>query len=132
MSRLVEVWQVSQPLHIRHLAVVRDSALTNRIAHFVHYTFENFKSMVEDGRKSWEAVETITEDKKTKQPSTMTANAVPDLDDFGFPKLDSSCFQGHEKVATLSECVQAAEMQPFLPARKDPVVVKSSEGTYSK
>ena len=136
MSRLVELWQLSQPLHIRHLAIVRDSAITNKIAHFVHYTYEHFKSMVEDGQKFWEAVETIKqnnmENKKPHQSSTIAANAVPELDDYGFPKLDSSQFQGHNNDATLSECIQAAKIRPFTLTGKDPVVVKSAEGAHRK
>lgn len=106
ISRLVEMWQMSQPLHLRHLAIIRDAALTAGIPHYVHYSFENFKKLVEEGKASWESVMTVTKDHKDFK-TTAAIEAEPELDENGFPKLASTLFQGRYNDASLVECVKA-------------------------
>ena len=130
MSRLVELWQISQPLHLRHLAILRDTTISGKMAHYIHYTYPTFKSMVDAGEASWEAVETLKADKSKGQGSIVTVEAVPDLDEYGFPKLDPSQFQGRNNNASLAEIVAAAGIPPFKITNRDPSVVKLKDGTY--
>ena len=88
--------------------------------------------MVEDGKASWEAVETVKENKSPDMPSTLAGDAVAELDDDGFPRLDTSKFQGRDNNATLSECVQAANLKPYTTTRYDPIAVKLADGTTGK
>ena len=129
LSRLVEFWQISQPLHLRHLAILRDTALTHRTSHYVHYTYENFKTMVERGDASWEAVATVAKGDKRAKGSTVAVDAEPKLDEYGFPKLQTTLFQGRENDATPSQCCRALNPMP-IPIKRDLVAKKRSDGTY--
>lgn len=129
LSRLVEFWQISQPLHLRHLAILRDTALTHRTSHYVHYTYENFKRMVERGDASWEAVATIAKGDKRAKGSTVAVDADPKLDEYGFPRLQTTLFQGRENDATLSQCCHALNPVP-IPIKRDLVAKQRSDGTY--
>ena len=128
----METWQLSQPLHLRHLAIVRDMALSNKIAHYVHFTYPNFKRMVDNGEKFWEAVESLKEVTKPGQPSRLAATATPDLDEYGFPRLQPSRFQGRHNDANLRECIEAINVQSFRVATSDPTLVNVDGGSYGK
>lgn len=130
LSRLVDVWQLSQPLHIRHLAIVRDTALNKTIAHYIHYTYENFKKLVDSDHSSWEAVEMVNKDVKKKSKITAPVGVEPDLDEHGFPRLPINSFQGRGNDATLLECVLSAKLGPFFLSRRDPIAVQLNDGTY--
>ena len=127
LSRLVELWQISQPLHLRHLTIIRDATLTNNVAHFVHYTYDHFKARVESGKASWEAVQTIADGKKGSMASL---DLEPDLDEYGFPKLANSLFQGQHNDATPAECMLAAKVEPFKVSIHDPRVIELTDGSY--
>ncbi|MCJ1478890.1 hypothetical protein MMC13_007574 [Lambiella insularis] len=126
ISRLVEVWQLSQPLHIRHLAMLRDTTVTGKTAHYIYYAYEAFKSMVDTGKACWEAVETMKPATSKADVSRLAIDASADVDDYGFPRLHVAQFQGRQNDATLAECVSAADIdpvgrrehRPYAPARK--------------
>ncbi|KAM0096387.1 hypothetical protein ACP6JD_000148 [Aspergillus fumigatus] len=86
LARLVECWQLSQPLHLRHLAIVRDTALEKTITHYIHYSTANFQKLVDAGEASWEAVEFVPRNTKAEKISVPPIDAVPDLDENGLPK----------------------------------------------
>lgn len=116
ISRLVEMWQVSQPLHLRHLSIIRDSAMTNGIPHFIHYSYGNFKHLVDQGKASWELVMTITKE-HTRLKDIAAIEAQPDLDEHGFPKIPLSRFQGRHFDASLADCSRGADIKsPYLTA----------------
>ncbi|KAL8910759.1 MAG: hypothetical protein Q9171_003971 [Xanthocarpia ochracea] len=129
ISRLVEIWQVSQPLHLRYLSIIRDAALTNGIPHFIHYSFENFKKLVDEGKASWDPVITVTKEHKEFR-SVAAIDAQPDLDENGFPKISNSLFQGRHNDASLAECVQGADEKLPLLAAHDPRAVRSKGGDW--
>jgi hypothetical protein len=108
VSRLVETWPKSQPLHLRHLGIVRDTAQIGKTPFYVHYTFDDFKSLVESGKKSWEAVEVIKDSKGGM------AKAKPDVDQYGFPKLNPSEFLSRDNNANLAECVCGADIEKLV------------------
>lgn len=123
------MWQISQPLHLRHLAIVRDTALTNGIPHYVHYSFVHFKKLVEKGRKSWEPVMTITQEHK-KFKDAAAIEAEPELDENGFPKLPDHLFQGRHNDANLAECAKWADALPIYLSSCDPRAVKLKNGDW--
>ena len=127
LGRLENQWQISQPPHLRHLAIIRDTAMKRSVTHYVHYSYENFKSLVDSGRASWEAVETIPENKK-KGKSALSSK--PDLEEYGFPKLQTSLFQGELNDATPSECALAVKVKPLSLASFDSILKKLDDGTY--
>ncbi|KAL8930561.1 MAG: hypothetical protein Q9208_000431 [Pyrenodesmia sp. 3 TL-2023] len=129
LSRLVERWQMSQPLHLRHLSIIRDAALTEGVPHYVHYSFENFQSLVDEGRASWESVMTITKDHKDFM-ATASVHAKPELDEDGFPKLPSNIFQGRHNDASLTECIQGADALALPRSNCDPKAVLLKDGTW--
>lgn len=132
VSRMVDSWQVSQPLHLRHLSIVRDTVLKGKTQIYVYYTYENFKSLVEGGTGFWEAVETVPSKVTIGKNVAAALNATPDVDEYGFPRLDENQFQGQENDATLEECVSALNIDPLHISVNDPVLRKLADGTYGK
>lgn len=129
ISKLVEMWQLSQPLHLRYLSIIRDSALTDGIPHYIHYSFENFTRLVAQGKASWDAVMTITKEHR-KFTDAATIDAEPDLDENGFPKITESLFQGRHNDANLAECVQNASVKLPSLSSHDPRVVQTEDGGW--
>ena len=132
LGRLVNQWHISQPPHLRHLAIIRDTAMKRSVTHYVHYSYENFKALVDSGRASWEAVETIAENKKKSKSAATTLITKPDLDEFGFPKLPTNSFQGQLNNATALECASSVKVKPLSLASFDSVPKKLDDGTYGK
>ncbi|KAL1982046.1 hypothetical protein VTN96DRAFT_1816 [Rasamsonia emersonii] len=131
LSRLVECWQVSQPPHLRHLALVRDTALSKTVTHYVHYSAKNFKKLVDSGAASWEAVEFVPKDSKSEKITVPPVDAVPKLDEYGLPPIDPSADFIKKGDATLRECVAAAKPADYLLSSSDPVAVLLPGGTYT-
>lgn len=68
--------------------------------------------MVEAGSASWEAVETIKAAKLDAEVSKVDIHAIPNVDRYGFSKLDPTRFQSRRNDATLAECFLAADIEP--------------------
>lgn len=132
VSRIVDFWQISQPLHLRHLAVVRDIAMVAKTSFYVHFSYDNFKKLANSGEASWEAVMILGENKKKEKNRLSFLDEKSDMDEHGFPKLQSSLFQGRYNDATLAQCVQALNAKPFVLHRSDLVAYELDDGTYSK
>ena len=81
LQHLSDAWLVSQPHHLRHLAIVRDTAMENKAVHYLYRSFGNFEKAILSGRASWEAL----------GPSFVEALGRPNpenassLDKWGFP-----------------------------------------------
>ena len=131
LHRLVDSWQISQPLHLRHLAIIRDTKLSERTGYYVHYTYDNFKSLVDSGRTSWEAVAAEESNCKKNKISIPPPEAQADLDEYGFPRISQAEFQGSGNDATLSSCVRATVTQPVL-SNKVTATIASYNGNPSK
>lgn len=132
LSRLVDAWQLSQPLSLRHLAIVRDTAISKTVAHYVHYSYESFQKLVDSGQSSWDAVEIVRKDLKAKKKKIAAApiGTEPELDGYGFARLQPNCFHGRGSNATILESVLAAKLEPLYVGRQDPIAVKLEDGTY--
>ncbi|KAL8795708.1 MAG: hypothetical protein Q9182_007498 [Xanthomendoza sp. 2 TL-2023] len=122
LSRLVGMWQLSQPPHLRHLSIIRDATLTDGIPHYVHYTFPNFKALVDQGKASWDVVMTVTKEHKIFKEAA-AIDAEPDLDENGFPTIADNLFQARSSLASLAECIQSAIVKVPSPAMHDPRVI---------
>ena len=132
LSRLVDLWQLSQPPHLRHLTIIRDTALTKRIAHYTHYSFDNFTMLVDSGKASWEAVEVVTDNKKKDKTSTAAVDQDSDMIEYGFSKVQASRFQGRHNDATLLECVLASGAEAVYNTPFDHIARQLAEGTFGK
>ena len=132
VSRIVDSWQISQPLHLRHLSIVRDTALKGKTQIYIYYTYENFKKLVEDGKRFWEAVETVPSGVKKGKNVAAALDAKPDVDEYGFPRLDEKQFLGGQNDATLEECVSALQVEPLHISTAHPVLRKSTDGSFGK
>ncbi|RAL04798.1 putative TFIIIC transcription initiation factor complex subunits Tfc3 [Aspergillus ibericus CBS 121593] len=130
VSRLVECWQLSQPPHLRHLAIVRDTALQRTITHYVHYTATNFKQLVDSGEALWEAVEFAPKKLKTNNVRVPPVDAVPELDTYGLPlevPRKEVLKNGH---ATLLECILAVKPPNYVFSGSDALAARLEDGTY--
>ncbi|KAI9716348.1 MAG: hypothetical protein M1812_005413 [Candelaria pacifica] len=129
LQRFTDCWQVSQPLHLRHLAIIRDTAQTQKNAHYNHVSYDNFQKKVDAGETSWEAVETNQNGKK-KPKGWHAVGAEPELDEYGFVSIPADRFAGKDGDATLLESVLAANVRPHHLTTHDPVVFVKEDGSH--
>lgn len=130
IERFTNSWQASQPLHLRHLAIVRDTAQTKKFAHYIHLSYDNFQKKVDAGETSWEVVETTQSDTKKKPRGWHAIGAEPELDEYGFAPIPASRFAGKNGDATLLESVLAASVPPQHLTTFDPLVFLNESGSY--
>jgi hypothetical protein len=108
MTRLTDNWELSQPHHLRHLALVRDTAVTEerRFVHYVFRTYGNFQKAVDEGQVSWEAVskeaQKLAASKKPGRPQKPQQETI--LNQWGFTDLDVNDFHRRIGSSTLAEC----------------------------
>ncbi|KAL2837854.1 hypothetical protein BJY01DRAFT_39935 [Aspergillus pseudoustus] len=131
MARLVECWQLSQPLHLRHLAIVRDTTINRTITHYIHYSARNFSRLVEAGESSWEAVEFVPRNTKSGAINAPSVDANPQLDVYGLPLDLSKSDLLNNGDCSLMECMLVARPPNYLMSSSDPRAVELEDGTYS-
>ncbi|KAI9827342.1 MAG: hypothetical protein M1819_006984 [Sarea resinae] len=127
LMRLTDNWQQSQPPHLRHLAIVRDTDLISTVTHYKYRSYENFKRLVEAGAASWEAVG-VSDIKSTKKKGADIVTDAAQLDEYEFPIYPPSLFVGNDSSATLQECITAAKVETYQMPRHDPMVVELEDG----
>ena len=115
LTKLTIAWQVSQPLHLRHLAIVRDSVQKNRNLVYVYYTWENFKKLVDAGKKTWEAIISLQDKEIAGNISISDGDQQLALDEYGFPELDPSQFVGQNNDGSLRDSVLAGAFSESRP-----------------
>ena len=128
LGRLAECWQLSQPLHLRHLAIVRDTVLHRTQAMYVHYSAGKFQELVEAGEALWEAVEFSAKRSNIRVPPI---GAVPQLDEYGFPIAGPSKELFKNGNATLLECIASCKPADYTRSGSDPVAIRLEDGTYA-
>lgn len=94
IGRLTDFWQESQPPHIRHLAIVRDTLLVDKSPQYNYRTFANFQLAVQQGLTTWEAV-------GYHAPDALLSEAT---DDFGFSKIVPGEFVDSTGSASVIHC----------------------------
>ncbi|KAF1973862.1 hypothetical protein BU23DRAFT_598721 [Bimuria novae-zelandiae CBS 107.79] len=104
VSRLTEEWYINQPLHARHLAIVRDTTMANdaKRVHYAYRTHRNFQKAVDAGEVSWEALKLDKGKKGKNVPPSATS-----VDSMGFRTLDPIDFHKRTGSSTLSEATTA-------------------------
>jgi transcription factor C subunit 3 len=132
MARLVECWQVSQPPHLRHLAIVRDTTINRTITHYIHYSARNFSKLVDAGESSWEAVEFVARNAKTSTIAVPPIDEQPKLDAYGLPLDLPKSDLLNSGDCSLMDCVLVARPQNYLMSSSDPRAVELEDGTYCK
>lgn len=135
MAHFVECWQLSQPPHLRHLAVVRDTALTGTISHYIHYSLSNFRRLVDSGQATWEAVEYVPRDGKGSEAQSsrvLPVDAVPRLDEYGLPQNVPTKELIRNGNAALLECIASCNPPNYAYSYMDIGAVQLSDGSYSE
>lgn len=133
LHRLTDCWQLSQPLHIRHLAVVRDTAIQKTVFYYINYSARNFAKIVEAGHSSWEAVEFAGSKKgKANNARLPPPDAKPQLDEYGLPTVPPIYPLMKNGAASLFECVAACRPSNYLLSSADPKAFQLFDGTFGK
>jgi hypothetical protein len=112
LVKLTDLWQYSQPPHLRYLSIVKDTGQRGKQPTFQYRTYENFVKAVEIGDAFWEGVFGVdgnSKAKSSKKKAEAAASAMPDLDEWGFPKVNPKFFAGRNGAATLEECRRNAK-----------------------
>ncbi|CDM31210.1 hypothetical protein CBS147339_89 [Penicillium roqueforti] len=130
VHRLVDLWQVAQPLHLRHYAIVRDMAMKKTIMFYVHYSLNNFAKLVEAGQASWEAVEIPAKKAKSLKIQAPPFGALPQLDEHGFLKKEFPKNMLKDPNSTLLDGITAVKPPNYLLSSSDPFVVQLPNGQY--
>lgn len=94
LDRCVWRWQRTQPLHLRHLAIIRDSAQVGKTSFYVHFVHDAFGIKVENQETFWEAVQSYPE-----------TNEIVVCDQYGFPAVPVTCFMGKKHDMTLKKAL---------------------------
>jgi hypothetical protein len=117
LVKLTDLWQFSQPPHLRHLAIVKDTCQRGKQPTFQYRTYENFEKAVVIGDAFWEGVfgpEEKGKGKAKQKKAEAAAAALPNVDEWGFEKVNQKLFVGQNGAATLEECRKNAKpsLQP--------------------
>ncbi|KAJ5841857.1 hypothetical protein N7534_011687 [Penicillium rubens] len=130
VHRLVDLWQVAQPLHLRHYAIVRDLAMKKTIMYYVHYSANNFAKLVEAGQAAWEAVEIPVKKAKSLKIEAPPFGVLPQLDEYGFLKRQFPKNMLKDPNSTLLDGVMAVNPPNYLLSSSDPFVVELPNGQH--
>lgn len=128
----MECWQLSQPPYLRHLALVRDTALQRTITHYVHYSATNFSKLVEAGEASWEAVEFVPRSNKSDTIPVPPVDAKPQLDDYGLPLDAPKSDLVKNGDCSLADGIWVVKPKDYKCSSSDPQAIKLEGGSYSK
>jgi len=100
ISKMTDVWHTSQPPHLRHLAIIRDTSIQGTSFHFLFRTFDNFQRAVDAGKASWEYV-------LDSEEKSAAANQPSDLDEWGFPRIPDEQLVDETGTASVTECAMS-------------------------
>ncbi|KAL4975584.1 hypothetical protein BDW66DRAFT_137204, partial [Aspergillus desertorum] len=131
LARLSECWQLSQPPHLRHLALVRDTALQRTITHYIHYSARNFSKLVEAGESSWEAVEFVPRNNRSNTVSIPPVHAKPQLDAYGLPQDVPASDLVKNGDCSLFDCMWIVKPKDYNISSSDPKAVELDDGIYT-
>ncbi|EME47058.1 hypothetical protein DOTSEDRAFT_69136, partial [Dothistroma septosporum NZE10] len=96
MLLLTDVGQYSQPAHLKHLAIVRDTAVRDKFSHYRYRTRPNLDKAVAAGEVTTQP--TVVGKGKQKLDDCLTA-----LDEWGFPRVLLKDLANRDGRATLPE-----------------------------
>jgi hypothetical protein len=135
LMRLTALQLQSQPPHLRHLVMVRDTILSGTIPLYVQYSLPNFEARVKSGQAFWEAVKGPAIDsenrgKKTSSNHALISLNVPELDEFGFPAKYAPSSQYKGARTTLGQGLLAARPDNLPFSNRDPTVCDNGSFEY--
>lgn len=127
LGRISDIWHISQPPHLRHFAIIRDTGQSDKYLHYVYRTYGNFQLAVDVGEAAWEVVITqpvnMNPGKKPRAKNQKNVRETVhreygELDEWGFPQIHESCFEGRNGMGTLKDANKSvmANLKP-LPSR---------------
>lgn len=125
MTRMGEFWQYAQPLHLRHLGLVRDTAITKAHTHYVNFTFENFVHLVAMGHAEWETLNLNTPRRGTPR---IEPCRTAEFTDNGWPLKLRYRKQRHGGAYSLQDGMEALALKPWRPTAMEPVVHQTKSG----
>ena len=121
LGRLSDAWDLSQPPHLRHLAVIRDTIQISKSTQYIYRTYPNFQKAVNAGQAEWEAVVSRVASSAHKKGSNKVLHATePNLDELGFLFIPDKQFVSSQGSATLSECEDRAKIKKQNSKPSDP------------
>lgn len=110
---------------------MRDTALQRTVTHYVHYSANNFRRLVDAGESSWEAVEFVSKGNKNTV-RVPPVDASPQLDKYGFsidiPRKELVKYGN----ATLLECMLSVKPTNYNCTSTDLTAVRVDGDNYSK
>ena len=125
MVKLTDIWQRSQPSHLKHLAIVKDAAVQGRIGYFQYRTYPHFEKAVELGLTEWAAVLKPTKAGKKKS----IVSPITEMDEWGLPRLHPHKFADADGRATLLECQGLARHDARILAGQAGIMASSDVST---
>ncbi|XPS92777.1 hypothetical protein M3J09_002157 [Ascochyta lentis] len=109
LTRLTDDWEKTQPAHLRHLALIRDTRNTQekKFVHYVYRTYKNFQKAVDAGEVIWAGVSKPPPKQssvaKGGRPKKDVSKEQP-VDSWGFRTLNSKDFLKRDGSGSLFEC----------------------------
>lgn len=109
LSRLTDDWEATQPAHLRHLALIRDTRNTQekKFVHYVYRTYGNFQKAVDAGEVIWAGVSKPAPKQSTAakggRPKKAGAEQHP-IDAWGFRSLNPKDFLNADGSGSLTSC----------------------------
>lgn len=123
ISRLTDAWEKSQPQHLRHLSIIRDTKpYGSRGVQYVYRSLAGHKQAVADKEATWEGIS------KTAAKSASALLKTSEIDQWGFPLPRASHFVDSSGNASMSKCYEAARIRAEF-SSTDPVLVTQPDGT---
>lgn len=103
MTRISDDWERTQPRHLRHRAIIRDTRTTDekRFIHYVYRTYGYFQQAVDVGEAVWEGIGSKGGSKQGRVMKNMDKD-LP-LNAWGFPDLDKKSFMHVDGTASLQQ-----------------------------
>jgi transcription factor C subunit 3 len=130
LNRITECWQLSQPSHLRSSAIVRDTALNGTVTHYIHYSYSNFKQLVDTGRADWEAVTFRPRDTKSSKLAMPPPDALPTTDQDGLapfrPPRKGLIERDHYCT------VSSKGLGSYTTTKSDPIPMTNRSGDFGK
>ncbi|KAH8696730.1 hypothetical protein BGW36DRAFT_322197 [Talaromyces proteolyticus] len=126
LNRMSEGWQLSQPSHLKHGAIIRDTAQSGTITHYVHYTYPHFKELVDSGRTGWEAVAFRPRDARSSRLVLPPPDAPSTTDEDGLAPFAAPRNKTSERDIY---CVVASKgLTSYSETKSDPIAIVNEEG----
>ncbi|KAJ4356714.1 uncharacterized protein N0V89_004750 [Didymosphaeria variabile] len=125
VTRLTDGWDKNQPPHVRHLAIVRDTAMANdkKRVHYLYRTHQNFQKAVDAGEVTWEALELEENKKGARSKKQQTPAAASSVDKWGFRQINRNDFHQRTGSSSLSESRAAIERNRRAPRDWEAIIL---------